>query len=156
MTAAEILSELHARRVEVAVIGGRLRYRPASAVPEALLSELRANGAELIQLLSARETPRLQQALPGGVTDPKQSVLIAEVVAMTLDEFAQAGLIVEVASRVLDEVVLFASDNAVLDPGERRVVCRAQELREVLHYQPEDLVSVHNVKKVFGGTIQPS
>jgi hypothetical protein len=156
MTAEEVLSELEARQVELAVAGDHLRFRPATAVPEDLREELRAHKAELLEILRTQSTPRLEQALPGGVAAANQSVLIAEVVAMTLDEFAQAGLVVEVVSRVLDEVVLFASDNAVLDPGERRVVYRAEELREVLNYQPEDLVSVHNVKKVFGGTIQPS
>jgi hypothetical protein len=156
MTAADLLSELEARQVELAVAGDRLRFRPATAVPEDLREELRAHKAELLELLKTRSVPRLEEALPGGVTEPRQSALIAEVVAMTLDEFAQAGLVVEVESRVLDEIVLFASDNAILDPGERRVVYRAQELREVLQYRPEDLRFVHNVKKVFGGTIQPS
>jgi hypothetical protein len=156
MNAIEVLSELEARRVELAVDGDELLFRPARAVPDDLRAELSAHKAEVVEILRSREAPRLEQALPGGVKAPRESALIAEVVAMTLDEFAQAGLVVEVASRVLDEVVLFASDNAVLDPGERRVVYRAQELREVLAYRPEDLVAVHNVKKVFGGTIQPS
>lgn len=57
MTAAEILSELEARQVELAVVGDRLRFRPATAVPDELLIELREHKAELIELVSLRGWP---------------------------------------------------------------------------------------------------
>ena len=57
MTAAEILSELEARRVELAVAGDRLRFRPATAVPDDLLMELREHKVEVIELVSLRGWP---------------------------------------------------------------------------------------------------
>ena len=72
---------------------------------------------------------------------------------MPLSEFAEAGLVVEVYSSVLAERVLFASDNARLDPGERRVVYRASELRELLGLSSAELRRVHDTKRVFGGTV---
>jgi len=51
---------------------------------------------------------------------------------------------------------VFASDNAIVDPGERRVVYRAAELRELVGLGPADLRCLHNVKKIFGGTILAS
>lgn len=57
MTAAEILSELEARQIELAVTGDRLRFRPAAAVPEDLLTELREHKAELIELVSLQGWP---------------------------------------------------------------------------------------------------
>jgi hypothetical protein len=53
-------------------------------------------------------------------------------------------------------VVVFASDHAVLDPGERRVVYRANELRELVGLRPEDLRFVHRAKATFGGSIVAS
>ena len=57
MTAEEVLSELRARHVELAVVGDRLRFRPATAVPEDLLTELREHKAEVIELVSLRGWP---------------------------------------------------------------------------------------------------
>ena len=51
---------------------------------------------------------------------------------MSLERFARAGLVVKVRSTLLDEVVLFASDNAELPRDERRPVYRAAELRRLL------------------------
>jgi site-specific recombinase XerD len=48
----------------------------------------------------------------GGVSETGASLLTAEVCAMPLEEFARAGLVVEVWSAVLDEAVVFASDGA--------------------------------------------
>ena len=100
--------------------------------------------------------PGLAEALPGGVTEAQRSLLAAEVVAMRLSEFATARLRVEVTSDVLGERVVFASDNARLDPGELLVIYRAAELRELVGFSPDDLRKVHAIKKMFGGTIVPS
>ena len=58
---------------------------------------------------------------------------VAEVAGMSLERFARAGLVVKVRSTLLDEVVLFASDNADLPRDERRLVYRAADLRRLLH-----------------------
>jgi hypothetical protein len=75
---------------------------------------------------------------------------------MRLSEFASARLVVEVRSDVLGEVVIFASDNAIVDPGERRVVYRAAELRDLLRIQPEGLRQIHRMKQLFRGTVTVS
>ena len=51
MTAVELLSELRALDVELAVSGDRLRYRPADALSPDLLADLQALKPELIELL---------------------------------------------------------------------------------------------------------
>lgn len=156
MTPSDLLSEIQARHVELMVVGDRLRIRPANALPPDLREELRAHKAEVVELLRARGGPGLAETLPGGVTEARQSLLAADVLALRLDEFATARLRVEVTSDVLGERVVFASDNAKLDPGERLVVYRAAELRELVGFSRDDLRKVHEVKKLFGGTIEPS
>ena len=156
MNATDLLSALEARHIELVVAGDRLRFRPVEAVPSDLQEELRAHKAEVIELLKARSGPGLAEALPGGVTEAHRSLLAADVVAMPLSEFARARLVVTVRSAVLDEVVVFASDNAAVDPGEQRVVYRAAELRELLGLSANELRAVHRTKKLFGGSILPS
>jgi hypothetical protein len=56
--------------------------------------------------------------------------------------------VAEVWSRVLGEAVVFASDNARLDPGELWPVYRAHELRVLLGLTaPGELRRIHEVKK---------
>ena len=57
MTPDEILSELEARRVELRVVGDRLRIRPVSRVPEFLLEELRSHKAEVVERVALRGWP---------------------------------------------------------------------------------------------------
>lgn len=156
MKTQELLSRLEARNVELVVHGDRLRYRPARAVSGDLREELRAHKSELMELLRSERRRPLKEALPGGVSESDPSLLDAEVMAMSLDEFATAGLRVKVRPGVLGEMVIFASDNARVDPGERRLVYRAAEIRELMGLPPADIRSVHRVKKLFGGTIIPS
>lgn len=156
MNATDLLSTLEARRIELVVDGDRIRFRPVEALPPELREELRLHKAEVVELLKARGGPDLAASLPGGVTEAKRSLLAADVVAMPLSEFARARLVVAVRSAVLDEVVVFASDNARVDPGEQRVVYRAAELRELLGLSAKELRAVHRVKRTFRGTILPS
>ncbi len=82
------------------------------------------------------------------------SLLTAEVCAMRLEEFARAGLVVEVWSAMLDEAVVFASDDARVDPGELQTVYRAHELRVLLGLTTHrELLRVHEVKRFFRGSI---
>jgi hypothetical protein len=62
---------------------------------------------------------------------------VAEVAGMSLERFARAGLVVQVRSTLLDEVVLFASDNASVDADERRPVYRAGDLGQLLRGRGE-------------------
>ena len=80
------------------------------------------------------------------------------VAAMGLDDFAQAGLIVQVRSEVLGTDVLFVSDNVPESKLEGRpeVVYRASELKKLARFplDPRGLRTVHMVKEIYGGTIE--
>jgi hypothetical protein len=57
VTAAEVLAELLSRRVELAVVGDRLRFRPVQAVTADLLAELREHKAEVVELVTLQCWP---------------------------------------------------------------------------------------------------
>ncbi len=148
MNAVEILSELQAQGVELLAAGDRLRYRPVERVAPALLDELQAHKDEILELLGDRVADSL-----GGVE--AASVTAAEVCQMRLSDFASARLVIRVRSKVLDEGVVFASDNAPVDPGERRVIYRASELQYLAELETKDLRQMHKFKRTFRGTIRP-
>lgn len=145
-----LIEELRQKGVQLQPRGERLRYWPVERVPPELLNELKAHKGEILRIL---EVGSVATGL-GGVQAP--TVTAGEVCAMPLSEFAEAGLVVEVRSEVLGEVVIFASDNAVVDPGERRVVYWAAELRTLLGVGGDDLRRLHAAKRAFGGTVVPS
>ena len=149
MQGVELVAAVGQAGARLGVDGGRLYVEPASAVPQSLLSDLRAQKAELLRLL---ETPAVADSI-GGVRSPGL-VTVAEVCAMPLSEFAQAGLVVSLWSDVLGESVVLASDNAILDPGERRPVYRASEAKALLGIGPADLRRVHALKRTFKGTVE--
>ena len=73
---------------------------------------------------------------------------------MTLEDFSHAGLVVRVRSRLLEEEVLFVSDNVKdLEAEDELVVYRAGELRRLVLLPVECLRTVHRVKKLFSGTV---
>ena len=80
------------------------------------------------------------------------------VAGMKLDDFARAGLIVQVRSEVLDADVLFVSDNVPESKLRDRpeVVYRAHELKKLSRVPPDPsgLRTVHMVKEIYGGTIE--
>ncbi len=153
MNAAELRTRLDELDIQVEAAGDRLRFRPAGRVDDQLRAELQDHKAELLRLLKGQS---LGESLPGGVVPAQRSLLAEDVCQMRLSEFASAGLVVTVYSEVLNETIVFASDNAVVDPGGRRPVYRAAELLEVLDLAPRDLRCLHRVKKIFGGTLKPS
>ena len=83
--------------------------------------------------------------------------LAAGVAAMTLDEFATAGLVLRVRSTVLGCEVLFVSDDVPEEDLRDRdlPVYRAAELRKlaICCPRPRDLQRLHDVKTIFNGTI---
>ena len=153
MNASDLRARLDELDIQVEVVGDRLRFRPARKVDDQLRAELQTHKAELLGLLKGQS---LCESLPGGAVSAQRSLLAEDVCKMRLSEFASAGLVVTVYSEVLGETIVFASDNAVVDPGERRPVYQAAELLEVLDLDPEGLRRVHQVKKIFGGTLKPS
>lgn len=150
MDADALIADLRDRGVELRAVDGTLEARPRRAVPPHLLEELAAREPEIVRRLVA---PAVADAMDGVSPDPP-SELMAEVCAMRLDDFAGAGLVVTVNSEVVGEQVIFASDNALLDPGELRPVYRAHELRALLGLRdPAELRRIHELKKTFRGTI---
>ncbi len=78
------------------------------------------------------------------------------VAAMGLEEFARAGLIVRVHSRILGRDVLFVSDgitNAEIQEQELPVY-RAADMRKlaILKPNPRHLRWLHEIRDVFQGT----
>jgi hypothetical protein len=151
--ADEVLEELRRRGVRVEARGEVLHVEaPRGTLSPALVESLRELKLELLRLVAP--APRTVGDALGGVSEVQASVLDAEVCAMSLEDFARAGLVVEVWSRVLGEAIVFASDDARLDPGERRAVYYARELQVLLGLTaPGELRRIHEVKRIFRGTI---
>jgi hypothetical protein len=154
MNAQQLLAKIESRGVVLRLAGDRLQFQPRDAVDGELLEDLRAHKRELLDLLRSRAS--VAGSMPGEVEPRRWPVSESELLAMRLSEFSKAGLVVEVFSEALDETVILASDNATVDPGERQVVYRAAELRELIGLDPETLRTVHEVKRVFGATIRPN
>jgi TubC N-terminal docking domain len=154
--AEDVLAELRRRGVQVEARGDVLHVEaPRGMLSPELVQSLRQLKPELLRLLRrVAPVPGTVGEALGGVAEVQPSLLVAEVCAMPLEEFARAGLVVEVWSRVLGEAVVFASDNARLDPGELRPVYRAHELRVLLGLSaPGELRRIHEVKRMFRGTV---
>lgn len=104
-----------------------------------------------------RAVRRLQKAATpapklAAVLEPEPDALA--VAEMSLEDFAHAGLVVKVKSRLLGEEVLFVSDNVRdLDESAGPVVYRAAELRLLEGKTPEDVKRLHRMKATFGGTL---
>ena len=79
------------------------------------------------------------------------------IAALSLDELAQAGLVIRIHSTVLGTDVLFVSDNVPDEviQAQDLPVYRAHELEKLasLRPAPHDLRRIHEVKEVFKGTI---
>ena len=86
---------------------------------------------------------------------PELDAPTLDIEAMRLSAFAVSGLVREIRSRVLDEHVLFAADNAVLPQDNRLVVYRACELKEIVGQLPDHLRAIHAVKKQLDGEVLP-
>jgi len=77
----------------------------------------------------------------------------AALLEMPLSQFAQSGICREIHSKVLDERVIFAADNAEVPEDTPLIVYRAAEMREINGASPEMLRAAHQVKKAFDGEI---
>lgn len=100
--------------------------------------------------------PKVGTVLPGAPAEASPCLAASDVTAMSLPELAEAGLVVEVRSEVLGETVVFASDNASVDPGEQRVVYRTAELAVLVGLGARILRTIHEMKRTFGVPIVAS
>ena len=92
MTAAAVLSRLHGLGVVVVARGESLALRPASAVPAALLAEVKLHKAGVLALLA---TAAPEQA--AGTSPVDHAIIVCAVpvrVAVMFDQGAVAGVIV--------------------------------------------------------------
>ena len=77
----------------------------------------------------------------------------AAFLEMPLDKLAQSGIYREIHSKVLDQRVIFAADNAEVPEDTPLIVYRAAEMREINGASPEMLRAAHEVKKAFDGEV---
>jgi hypothetical protein len=71
---------------------------------------------------------------------------------MPLETFAKAGLLLEVRSSELCDVVLFASDNTEIDPQETRVVYRVKDLADLLGKDLDAFHTLYEIKLICQGS----
>ena len=143
MNAAELLRDLERRDVRLALHGDRLQVdAPRGVITDEIQQDLKTCKPELITLIRERESA---------------SVECADIAAMSLAEFAQAGLIIRVRSDVLGRDVLFVSDDVPENAlsGAALPIYRASELRKLATLQPEprSLRCIHEAKIIFDGVI---
>lgn len=150
MNPSELLTDLESRGVRLALCGDEVAIRgPRSVVPQ-VVDQVRTHKAELMKVLADRVA--VGEALP--VQLHTDSVSTAEHLRMPLSEFSWSGLVLVVHATGLDgEELVLAADNAILDPGEQRVVYRASELRHLLGLVAAELRSVHKVKGTLRGLV---
>ena len=85
----------------------------------------------------------------------KSRQIPASIEEMSLADFATSGLVRKVRSKVLGETVLYAADNAQVDPGIDLVVYRASELKELDGMPVEQLRRIHILKKTQDWEVIP-
>ena len=147
MNAQRLLVQLEHAGVILAPRGDRLHVdAPKGVITEEVRQQMVEHKPELMRLL--RDAP--EESEPRTESE--------RVAGMKLDDFARAGLIVQVRSQILGADVLFVSDNVpeakLRDRSE--VVYRAHELKKLARVPPDPmgLRTVHMVKEIYGGTIE--
>jgi hypothetical protein len=75
---------------------------------------------------------------------------------MSLSHFAISGECRRVHSKVLDEIIILAADNAELPDVGGKVVYRAAEARLLVGLSPPEIRAFHEVKVFFDGIIERS
>ncbi len=154
MDTTQLIEAVESAGARLRVDGDRLLLNAEAPLPAPLLASLRARKTEIVRNLRGR--PSVASAVPGNLESRDMPATAADAADMPLDRFQGAGLALPFFSTVLGEEVVFASDNAVVDPGERRVLYRAAEMWHMTTMQPETLRAVHEVKRLFGGMVGPN
>ena len=73
---------------------------------------------------------------------------------MSLSQFAMSGECHRVYSKVLDEIIILAADNAEIPDAGDTVVYRAAEARLLVGLLPAEVRAFHQVKVYFDGIIE--
>ncbi len=134
MTAASILMRLANLDVHLEVSNQQICYDgPADALTDDLLNEMKKYKGELVGLI---EDPLgLEETWP-------------------LSCAARSGQYRRTRSRILDETIVLAADNADLPNFGDTVVYRAKELRCLVGMSSERIRNFHEVKRYFDGIIE--
>lgn len=154
INATNLIEAIESAGARLRVEGERLLLKAETPLPAPLLASLQDHKAEILSNL--RQRPTVASAVAGSLEGQDMPATAADIAEMPLERFQSAGLTSPFFLTVLGEEVVFASDNAFLDPGERRVVYRAAELWHTATMQPETLRTMHERKRVFGGTVGPN
>lgn len=145
----KILDNLKALGYSVTLEGDNIRLRylgqgehPAEAKP--FTEELKNNKAQAISYLRAQDSPNKALSLHDeGVSIHK----------MPLSEFGEAGITLKIWSEVLNDHILFISDDAVITLNPLDLVAyTAMELTAMLDMEPEEVQAAHEVKRAFHRT----
>lgn len=148
MTAEELLKSLESQDVQLISQDGKLQIdAPKGVMNDSLRQQVIDHKLELIEMVRDKR----DQA------EPSPALPLAHIAQMPLDEFAHAGLIVEIWSDVLGSKVLLVSDNvkdAEIDAAGLPTY-RASEMQKlaVLRPEPWTLRQIHEVKTLFNGSI---
>ena len=73
---------------------------------------------------------------------------------MSLSQFAMSGQYRQVHSKVLDEIIIIAADNAELPDFGDTVIYRAAEARLLVGMSPDEIRAFHAAKVCFDGIIE--
>ena len=120
------VADLARRGIRVTIDGDRLAVdAPVGVLTPDLLQELRATKDDLMRVLG-----------------------LEDQLDMPLSKFTRSSRCLVVYSRVLDEMILIAADNAEL-PKAELVAYRASELASMVCQSPECLRAAHTVRKAF-------
>ena len=88
----------------------------------------------------------------GVVSDPIKGDDPIEGVSLT--QFARSGQFHRIHSKVLDDVIILAADNADLPDLVDAVIYRAAEAKLLVDLPPEEVQAYHKVKVFFDGIIE--
>ncbi len=152
MNPQELLADLERLGVAYSVEGQHLRLEaPRGAISDEMRQALKEHKPQIVELLCQRQRA---PATGGHCGEPSKAGRVAE---MTLEAFAEAGLILKVRSEVLGCSVLFVSDDVpeAAIAGYDIPIYRAAELRKLalLNPAPHSLRGLHDAKTIFEGTI---
>jgi hypothetical protein len=142
-----LLAELNAFHVSACgferVIDEALVQTDIEALPERIETAFQQGSItqEEAEALAQRMVEKAR-SLPVGIEDLPLSIL------------AQSGQVRQVHSKVLDETVLWAADNAIVADDTEWVVYRAYELKALTGTSAEELRAIHSVKKVMDGALE--
>ncbi len=150
MNAAELVSKIKNKGAKVRTSGDRLRIYPRELISDELVVELRQHKQAILTYLHEETT--VAGALPGPIKPLQCPSLGLDILSLPLRQFAKTTHVIDVACDTLKDDIVLAGGDALIDPGEQRVVYRAHELCELAGCSPEEFREIHEIKRQYGGS----